>query len=186
MKCMEYGELIHAHQSHDLDVIISLDLDPEAEDICDFDYIYSDKFYVVMRADHPLASSAQGVTRDDLAGMAILLPRQRDYPGMCEFVEGFIPSSPGSLQHSHYSDIDTLYMELAGNDLIAFSSGHNIKVAPEGMVFLPVLDIDTSYTISTRWLKPLDRCIVDAISGVIGQCRIVMQKWNDGWQQNDT
>lgn len=185
MKCMEYGELIHAHQSHELDIIFSLDLDPEADEICDFDYVYSDKLYAVMRKRHPLASHTQGIKCSDLEQASILLPRKRDYPGLSEFIERFIPPSCSSVQHNHYSDIDTLYMELASDDLIAFSSGHNIAVAPADMVFLPLLDADTSYTVSARWLKPLDHRIVEAASGAIAQCRATMQNWGDGWKGAD-
>lgn len=185
MKCMEYGELIHAHQSHELDVIFSLDLDPEADEICDFDYVYSDKLYAVMRSQHPLATHDQGIGRSDLEQASILLPRKRDYPGLSEFIERFIPAACSSVQHNHYSDIDTLYMELASDDLIAFSSGHNIAVAPKDVAFLPLLDADTSYTISARWLKSLDHRIVDAVSGAIAQCRATMQGWSDGWQGVD-
>lgn len=181
MTCMEYGELIRAHRSHQVDVLLTLDLDPEAHDMCDFVHVYTDRLYVVVGKGHPLASRREGVTTADLDDGAFAFPRSAAYPGLSEFIERFVPRSHHVGNAHYYGDIDTLYMRLERGDCAAMSSGHNIARSGAQMVFLPLVDADTSYSVGARWFKDADPAMVEAVRAAAEHCREAMAKWDDGF-----
>lgn len=176
--CMEYGELIRAHRSHELDAIITLDLDPEAVDLCDFGHIYDDKLYAVVGASNPLSEKTEGVSVKDLEGITVFYPNPIAYPGLYEFTTRIV--DPGSVGMAKmYNDIDTLFVMLQSCDGVAFSSGHNIKGNADALAFLPIVDADTKYSISGRWLKTLDFSKAFVLEDAMNHCHSLMTKWKD-------
>ena len=77
--------------------------------------------------------------------------------------------------------IVSMIMLLESGDHVAFSSGHNIELYRDRMAFIPIIDADTSYTISARWLTSLDEKKVEAVSGGFEYVRRKMTRWSDGY-----
>lgn len=157
--CMEYGELDHALATRKVDMALTVDLDKALRDLCNARTIYEDRFYAIASPHHELAklSLEGGITQDMLSGNRILLPDKQKYPGMCDFVRSFLPDDCPQSDFSYYEDVDTLFLKVEHNQYIGFSSGHNIKAFEGRAVFLPIKDVDTSYSVSALWLKESKR-----------------------------
>lgn len=180
LRCMEYGELIRAHRSHAVDVIFNMDFDPEALDACEFEQVYRDRLYVVVGKKHRLARKASGVTIDDLAGERFILPDERSYPGLAQRCEALAATSGDVSSIKRYQDIDTFCLHVAQGACVGFSSGHNFRQFEGRVVFLPLLGVDTSYTISAQWLKGCDARVVALAQEVARVCAASMENWSDG------
>ena len=179
LQCLEYGELIRAHRTHNVDVIFNMDFDPEAVDTCDSERIYSDRLYVVVGKKHPLAVR-EAVSVEDLAGERILLPDEQAYPGLAQRYESLTRGVCDSSKARRYKDIDTLYFRIAQNDCVGFSSGHNYRQLDGRVVFLPLRDVDTGYTVSAQWLKSADARIAQVVREAACACAERLQGWSDG------
>lgn len=178
IRCMEYGELIRAHRTCNVDVILNMDLDPEAVDACGFERIYSDKLYVVVGKRHRLAKNSD-VMVGELSGERLILPDEQSYPGLAQSYERIIRNSCDVSLAKRYKDIDTFYFRIAQGDCAGFSSGHNFRQFEGSAVFLPLRGIDTSFTVSAQWLKRGDPRIADVARDVARACAGYMQGWSD-------
>ena len=179
LRCMEYGELIRAHRSHNVDLIFNMDFDPEATDACDFASIYQDRLYVVVGKKHHLAKNADA-TVGELAGEHLLLPDDQAYPGLAQAYERIVRNSCDVSTAKRYSDVDTFYLRIAQGKYIGFSSGHNFKQFEGRAAFLPLVGVDTSYTVSAQWLKSADARIAQITTQAAAVCAEYMKSWTDG------
>lgn len=181
LTCMEYGELIRAHRSHEIDVLFSMDIDPEAVPICDFFTIYTDKIYVIVGKKHPLAAKAGGITVEDVKECKLILPEESHYPGYPGFLSAFMPDDLHKEGNLFYHDVDTLFMRVQSGEYVGFSSGHNIAHYQDQAVFIPLQDADTTYGVGARWFKTLDERAVVVLKDALAQVRATMKKWTDGY-----
>ena len=179
LRCMEYGELIRAHRSHNVDVIFNMDFDPEAVDACDFATVYRDRLYVVVGKKHRLAKNGD-VAVGELAGERLILPDEQAYPGLAQSYERIVRNSCDITAAKRYSDIDTFYFRIAQGGCIGFSSGHNYRQFEGRAVFLPLVGIDTSFTVSAQWLKGADPRIAAITAEAAKACADYMRDWSDG------
>lgn len=179
LRSLEYGELIRAHRSHVVDVIFNMDFDPEAVDFCDSEPVYQDKLYVVVGKKHRLAG-CDGVGAQDLASERLLLPDEQAYPGLSQAYERLIRNPQGVSQARRYRDIDTFYLRIAQGDCVGFSSGHNYSQFERRAVFIPLVDADTTYTVSAQWLKTADKRIAALGREAARACADSMSGWTDG------
>lgn len=179
IQCMEYGDLIRAHRSHNVDVIFNMDFDPEAVDACDFEHVYSDRLYVVVGKKHRLAKN-EDVLVGELAGTRLVLPDEQAYPGLAHRYEQIVRNSCDVSLARRYKDIDTFYLRISQGDCAGFSSGHNYRQFEGRAVFLPLRGMDTSYTVSAQWLKGADPRIVEVARDAARACAEFMQSWTDG------
>ena len=179
IRCMEYGELIRAHRSHEVDVILNMDFDPEAVAACDFEQVYTDKLYVVVGKKHGLAKRGS-VSVSDLAGERFILPDEQAYPGLAQSYERIVRGVGDIAGARRYKDIDTFYFRIAQSDCVGFSSGHNYRQFEGRVVFLPILDVPTDYTVSAQWLKSADSRVADVARDAARACAAYMKNWSDG------
>lgn len=179
LRCMEYGELIRAHRSRNVDVIFNMDFDPDAVETCDFANVYRDKLYVVMGKKHRLAKNT-AIAVEELAGESLLLPDEQAYPGLAQAYESLVHYSCDMAQARRYSDIDTFYLRIAQGNCIGLSSGHNYRQFEGRAVFLPIAGVDTSYTVCAQWLKDADERIKLIATESAQVCATYMESWSDG------
>lgn len=167
--CLEYGPLIKAHWSHEVDVILSMDFDPEAKPVCEFAPIYKDRLNLVVPEGHPLYEKEGGIMPQDLEGMKFALPRKGKYPGFGAYVATLLDSVRNA-EVEEYNDIHTMYSLIRGRKLLGFCSS-NVGVYREGVRFLPLFYIDTTYDISAMWLKTMSPELVRAAREASEFCR---------------
>lgn len=175
INCMEYIHLIDMHRTHQVDVLLTMNLDPEARWACDYEPIYTDHFYAIANMKSPLASMREGITSNDLCEKRLVLPYRDAYPGMAERFEQFLPEPVAAFDATFYRDIDTLYYEVESHGRVGFSSGHNIRQFSDRVTFLPVLDMDTEYEVCAQWLKDMSPETVKIVRDAAAFCRKHMQ-----------
>ena len=179
LRCMEYGELIRAHRTCNVDIIFNMDFDPEALEACDSEKIYNDKLYLVVGKKHRLAKN-DDVTLDEFTGLQMILPDSQEYPGLAQSYERIIRGSCNLSSVKRYKDIDMFYLRIAQGNCAGFSSGHNYRQFEGRTVFLPLRGVDTSYTVSAQWLKRADSRVAQVAREAARACAEYMQGWTDG------
>lgn len=180
IRCLEYGELIREHTKRNLDIIFNMDFDPEAVEACDSEVIYHDKLYVVVGKGHPLAAREGGLEVGELAGERLLLPDEDEYPGLAQRFEAIVGGGCDACDAKRYKDIDTLYFQIAQDNCVGLSSGHNHRQFEGKAAFLPLLDVDTTYSISVQWLVGCDERVAAFARDAAAFCADYMRAWSDG------
>lgn len=176
LTCMEYAELLVAHRSHVIDVLLDMELDPEADLACDNVRIYTDRIYAVVGKGHPYADR-DGLTLADLSGQPFILPDIVAYPGYVERCERIVRAAGSGSVVYRYKDIETLAFRLAEGDCIGFSSGHNADIFRRELVFLPIDGIDTSYDVTARWLRVTDPELIEVAKSAAAASEKSMEGW---------
>lgn len=174
LTCMEYGELHHALATRRIDAALTLDLDPALRDRYRVLPLYRDRFYAVVGQGHPLASGRENgdaLHLSDLVGQRLLLPDPEDYPGMSAFLDGALGAVGLEQPREFYSDVDTLFLRLASEDLVGFSSGHNLPSFGDQARFLPVEDAPTSYSVCALIDPSLAAEAADALTEALTSLR---------------
>lgn len=156
LRCMEYGELIRAHRSRSLDLVISADLNQETADACDFERVCTGRLCAVVGRSHPIAQLAAVSSFAELAGERLLIPDAQAYPGLAQLCERMARSLDGITCVGSYGDIDTLCMRVANEDCVGVSLGCDSSCFGGQALFVPILDASASYSVSVRWLKGCD------------------------------
>lgn len=179
--CMEYRELPVAHRSHAVDVLLDMELDPEADLACDYEPIYTDKLYAVVGRGHPLAArGASGIATDDLKDEKLVLPDNTSYPGFADRCERIAQAAGNPEVVYRYRDIDTMFFRIDSNDCVGFTSGHNFSYFKTHAAFLPINDFETSYLVTARWLRVTNPLLIDVTRAAARECAKRMARWNDG------
>ncbi len=173
--CMEYGELFTAMNSRRIDIGFAIDLDPGMRAKCTTMPLYEDQFYAVVSRDHPLAFFEQGVESVQLCGQKLLLPEPTAYPGMSDFVNTLLPDHCTALKRAYYSDVDTAFLDVNIEGYVFFSSGHNIPVFGDQAAFIPILDKQTSYSVSAMWLADTSARIIEPCLPILENVREYMK-----------
>ncbi len=176
LTCMEYAELLVAHRSHVIDVLLDMELDPEADLACDHARIYADDIFAVVGLGHPYAGR-EGLALDDLAGQRFILPDIVAYPGYVERCEQIVRTAGSGSVVYRYKDIETLAFRLAEGDCIGFSSGHNADIFRRELRFLPIDGVDTSYDITARWLRVTDPELIEVVKSAAAASEKSMKGW---------
>lgn len=178
--CLEYGELIRQHRCHRMDIILNMDFDPEAVDACDSQVIYRDRLYAVVGRTHRLAARTEGIAIEELADEPLILPDEQAYPGLAQRYDAILGDLCRKDGAKRYKDIDSFYLTVAQGRCVGFSSGHNRAQFEGRAAFLPVVDRDTSYTVSAQWLKGADERIAAIGREISDVCAEFMRDWDDG------
>lgn len=178
--CMEYRELLYEHRSHRVDVLLSMEVDPEAALACDHAYIYTDHIYAVVSKDSELAQRGGGIAVSELAGSKVILPDIASYPGYVQLCEAIVREAGEVEVLFRYKDIDTLAFYLEQGGCVGFSSGHNARAMSDQLAFIPICDVDTSYDVTARWLRVTDPELVEAAKAAAAACAEYMRHWDDG------
>lgn len=176
LTCMEYAELLVAHRSHVIDVLLDMELDPEADLACDNVRIYTDRIYAVVGKGHPYADR-NGLTLADLSGQLFVLPDIVAYPGYVERCERIVRAAGSGSVVYRYKDIETLAFRLAEGDCIGFSSGHSADIFRRELSFLPIDGIDTSYDVTARWLRVIDPELIGVVKSAAAASEKSMERW---------
>lgn len=162
--CMEYRELIDAIHVHKVDAVLTMEVDPAAQLVCEFERIYTDRINVVVSEGHELAARAkEGIAVAELRGMKMVLPEEDTYPGYAQRCDSIVAAAGGGETVHRYHDIDTLLFMLLSGDCMGFSSGHNADYFSGKAVLVPINNLVTSYDVSACWLKGLDADLADVL-----------------------
>ena len=174
LKCMEYSKLRRAMEEGSVDIALAVNVDPRISRNYRSTKVYTDRFYAVMSKDHPLALRAEGVSFDDLPGEKLLLPDSFVFSGLSEFID----TKAQAAAREYYSDIDMLYLKVQTEGFVAFSSGLNNSMFGDRLAIVPIVGMDTSFTVSAFYSDDLLPGAYKACREGFESCREAMKAWD--------
>ena len=163
LSCMEYNELRRAIEDGTVDIAIGVNVSPEISRHYRSTHIYTDRFFIVMSKDNPLARTigVAGLRLADLPNDKLLLPDSFVFSGLSEFIERLMAKQLQEPQsrtttREFYSDIDMLYLKVQAEDYVALSSGMNNSMFGDSLLIVPISDLDARFTVSAFYRDGLD------------------------------
>lgn len=146
--CMEYDELKKALEDRAIDIALAVDVNSLSSQKYRSTVVYRDRFYAVCSKDHPLARQSDGLTLKDLHGQKVLLPAIYADIGLSTLVSGLADENNMHAARSFYRDVDMLYLKVQTEGYIAFSSGMNNIMFGDRLAILPLIGVDTEFSVS--------------------------------------
>lgn len=158
LTCMEYGELRRAMEDGTVDIALAVNVSPEMSRHYRSTKIYTDRFFVVMSKQNPLAAQvgARGLSLSDIPRGKLLLPDSFVFSGLYEFIERQFAKQSQTMANEFYSDIDMLYLKVQTEDYVALSSGMNSAMFGDALRIVPIKDMDAKFTVSAFYRDGLD------------------------------
>ncbi len=175
--CMEFNELRNAIDDGTVDVALAVDVNPAISRHYRSTAIYTDRFYAIMSKDHPLATLKQGVHIAQLPPDKLLLPDSFVHSSHVDVADGIDElKAQSNTGIEPFFDIDTIYLKIQTEDYIVFSSSANSTVFGNDLVSIPILDIDSTFSVSAFYRNGLDEETYSACHSVLEECRKTLQK----------
>ena len=163
LSCMEYTELRRAIEDGTVDIAIGVNVSPEISRHYRSTHIYTDRFFIVMSKDNPIAKTigVAGLRLADLPNDKLLMPDSFVFSGLSEFIERLMAKQNQDQQtrssiREFYSDIDMLYLKVQAEDYVALSSGMNNSMFGDSLLIVPISDLDARFTVSAFYRDGLD------------------------------
>ena len=163
LSCMEYNELRRAIEDGTVDIAIGVNVSPEISRHYRSTHIYTDRFFIVMSKDNPIAKTigVAGLRLADLPNDKLLMPDSFVFSGLSEFIERLMAKQNQDQQtrssiREFYSDIDMLYLKVQAEDYVALSSGMNNSMFGDSLLIVPISDLDARFTVSAFYRDGLD------------------------------
>ena len=178
MTCMEYSELRRAMEEGSVDIALAVNVDPRISRNYRSTLIYTDRFYVVMSKDHPLASHAGGIDISELPEEKLLLPDSFVFAGLSELIDEIIEKKSQIKAREYYADIDLLYLKVQAEGYVAFSSGLNNALFGDQFAVIPVTGVDTTFFVSAFYSDSLPEKARQACQEGFESCRDAMKDWS--------
>ena len=174
LTCMEYGDLRRAMDEGTVDIALAVNIDPRISRNYRSTLIYTDRFFAVMSKDHPLATRKDGVYLSDLPKDKLLMPDSFAHACFNELVE--VEEHPDA--SAYYDDVDMLYLKVQTEGFVAFSSGLNNTMFGDQVAILPILGIDTSFSVSAFYRDDLPEGAFRACRMGFESCHDAMADWD--------
>ena len=147
LTCMEFSDLRRAFEEETVDIALAVNVHPRMSSNYRSTLIYTDRFYVMVGKDHPLAGRVEGVSFDELPREKLLLPDTFIYAGVGQLVGGLEEGHRVSAS-DYYNDVDLLYLKVQAEGYIAFTSGLNSAMFGDRLAIVPIAGVDTTFSVS--------------------------------------
>ncbi|MEI3377602.1 MAG: LysR family transcriptional regulator [Coriobacteriales bacterium] len=177
LACMDHRELVQAIADQAVDIALAVNVDAKLSRNYRFTPIYHDHFTVVCAKDHPLAAKVDGIVLDDLYDQTLLLPDSFVYGRTAEFIRDLTDEETMHVSRSSYSDADMLTLKVETEGVLAFSSTRNNEIFRDRLAVLPLLGIDTDFSVSAFYREGFDDAACDACREVFEWCHDNMCTW---------
>ena len=172
LSCMEYSELRSAIGEGDVDVALGVNVDPSVSRHYRSTLIYTDQFYAIMGENNPLASKVDGIEIADIPPDKLLLPDSFVHSGQVEMTLEFDDAaSQAAPKHEHLFDVDEIFLKLQTENYVVFSPNVNTSLFGENLVCLPVLDIDSTFSVSAFYRNGFEGEAYEACKEAFEACR---------------
>ena len=169
---MEYNELRHALDDGAVDIALAVNVRPDESHDFRSTLIYTDRFYAIMSKEHPLADRTAGITVAELPFDKLLLPDSFVHSGEVEVPDSLDAARSQASAATPFFDVDTLYLKVQAEGYIALSSSTNSSVFGDNLVNIPILDIDSTFSVSAFYRHGIDEQTYEL-------CRVAMEACRD-------
>ncbi len=171
LSCMGYQQARIAMEEHTIDVMLGINVDPSLTKNYRSTLIYKDYFVAACGHSHPLAGCADGVTFDDLREQRLVVPDSYVSAGLAKLVGQLVDEKALSESGELYQDIDMLNLKIQTEDVIAFVSNLNTLMFEESLAILPIVGIDTGFSISAYYHDGFDGAAYEACRAEFEACQ---------------
>ena len=173
LACMEYNALRSAISEGTVDIALGVNVDPEISRNYRSTPIYTDQFYAIMSPNNPLAKDRSSLQISELPPEKLLLPDSFVHAGDAEMADEFddATSQFSARKHEHYYDIDAIYLKIQTEDYIVFSSKANSTAFGSDLAILPVIDLDSTFTVSAFYRDGFEGALYEACREAFEYCR---------------
>ncbi len=168
---MEFNELRHALDDGAVDIALAVNVSPSESHDFRSTLIYTDRFYAIMRKDHPLAGNVNGVTVAELPPDKLLLPDSFVHSGEVEVPDNLDLAKSQARTATPFFDVDTLYLKVQAEDFIVFSSSMNSGMFGDDLASIPILDIDSTFSVSAFYRHGIDEDTFEMCRTALEACR---------------
>lgn len=177
LSCMEYGELRRAMDEGRVDVALAVNIDPSISRNYRSTPIYRDNFYAVMSKDHPLAKRPS-IDIAEVPRERLLLPDSFVYAGLSELIDELVETGTQIAAREYYKDVDMLYLKVQTEGYVAFSSGLNNAMFGDSLAIIPVVGVDSSFSVSAFYSDELSGEAYEACKKGFEACQASMKTWD--------
>jgi DNA-binding transcriptional LysR family regulator len=171
LSCMGYQQARIAMEEHSIDVMLGINVDPSLTKNYRSTLIYKDYFVAACGRSHPLAGRTDGVTFDDLREQRLVVPDSYVSAGLAKLVGQLVDERALSESGELYQDIDMLNLKIQTEDVIAFVSSLNTLIFEESLAILPIVGIDTGFSISAYYHDGFDGAAYEACKAEFEACQ---------------
>ena len=171
MVCMEFNELRNAIDDGTVDVALAIDVAPEVSRNYRSTPIYTDGFYAIMSKDNPLAKNTDGIRISQLSPEKLLLPDSFVHSSNFEVSGEIDDLKPQAAGIEPFFDVNSIYLKVQTEDYVVFSSSADVSMFGSDLVSVPILDIESTVSVSAFYRNGLDQDTLDACHSVLAQCR---------------
>ncbi len=171
LTCMSYQQARVAMEEHAIDVMLGINVDPSLTKNYRSTLIYRDCFVAACSRSHPLATRTDGVTFADLRDQRLLVPESYVSAGLAKLVGQLVDEKTLSKSGELYQDMDMLYLKIQTEDVIAFVSSLNALMFEGSLAMLPIVGIDTGFSISAYYRDGFDGLAYEACRTEFEACQ---------------
>lgn len=171
LTCLEYTELRRAMDERSVDVAVAMNVNPAISRNYRSTRIYEDRFFIACAAGNPLAAVGRPLVLEDLKGRRVLLPDSLRDVGLAQLSESLAGADDRELAQLFYRDVDVMNLKILTEDCVALLSGLNGELFGEGVVMLPLSDVNTTFVVSAFYQDDFSGDAYAACRDAFERCR---------------
>lgn len=158
-QALEYGDLMQRLRQRQIDLCVTLDIDPDLGDSFCRVYIGRDTYYATMPKDHELAGR-ESVTLEDLSKQPIIFPDPKAMGAINAYYRRALKASEYGIEPAaYYKDIPSLAYQVECGMGLALVFGHHQERYGDRIAFVPIADLAQSCRVCIMWDKRIENVV---------------------------
>lgn len=157
-QALEYGDLMQRLRQRQIDLCVTLDIDPDLGDSFCRVYIGRDTYYATMPKDHELAGR-ESVTLEDLSKQPIIFPDPKAMGAINAYYRRALKASEYGIEPAaYYKDIPSLAYQVMRQGLALVFRHHQERYG-DRIAFVPIADLAQSCRVCIMWDKRIENVV---------------------------
>ncbi len=150
---IEYGSLMRALVERDIDVALTMDIDPDVRKDYDSFDLYRDRYYLGVSPESSLAERDSITVAEIRALDNLIFPDKNAVLASYTQFKNVIGDDKNLNVVSYYRDLRTLLLQIKYGDGVALVAGHHGMCPDSDMRLIPISDCEICFSISVMWRK---------------------------------
>lgn len=180
-KGMPYKMLYTALDDNRADLNIMLNVYSPHQQRYELATMYRDQFCVVVRANSRLARDcADGIELSRLVGLDLLLPSEKDFPGLQERMRKVLETEPSLLMERarSFRDVDSMYIQVETSNSVGISTSANWAYGSSKVVYLPIKGVDAGIDVNAYIGRSLTGRTLTACKEALASCQAYLEDFS--------
>lgn len=156
---LEYGDLMKRLRQRQVDLCVTMDIDPDIGDSYNRVCIGEDTYCAAMPKDHALADR-DSVTLEDLSNQPMIFPDPKAMGAIHAYYRRVIRADEYGIEAAaYYKDIPSLAYQVESGMGLALIFGHHKNRYGDRIAFVPIADLTYSCRICILWDKRIESVV---------------------------